>query len=144
MSSTVIDFEACRTQLANNNTGGFFKVIATAEDIDPVERDTELPAAYVYPGFIDADPIGDGAVRQQLHNTIHWDIVCPVDDLREAVSILRAAFLGWEMDGYHGPFRLASTGYLQSQAAGPMDLMGGVIRWQERYQNSTHTRVIHN
>lgn len=142
--STTLDLAACITRLTAQNPGGFFQTIDTAYDMNPIESDSELPAVYIYPGYIDANPVGSGSTFQKLHDTLILDLLCPVEDLRDGVGHLRSIFLGWEMDAEHGPFVLAWTGHLQGQACGPMDLQGGVIHWQERYQNSTHTQRIHN
>lgn len=144
MSSTVIDTAACLSRLQAANPGGFFKTIDTAFDMNPIEDAGDLPAVYLYPGYVDANPVGDGAVRQKLHHTLIVDVLCDVADLSTAVYHLRDIFLAWEMDENHGPMVLAFTGHLAGQACGPVDLKGGVIHWQERYQCSTHTKLIHN
>ena len=144
MSSTLIDIAACLARLVAQNPAGFFNTLDTAYDMNPIEDDSELPACFIYPGYVDADPIGDGSTHQKLHHTLILDVLCDVADIQDAVGHLRSIFIGWEMDQYHGPFVLAFPGHMQGQACGPIDLRGGVIHWQERYQNSTHTRRVHN
>ena len=144
MPSTVIDFDACVSRLQTLNPGGFFKTIGSPVQMDPLEDDSEAPAAYLYPGYIDAEPMGEGNARQKINNTLVVDIVCKVADLRTAVQHARDVFIGWEMDPYHSPFTIAATGYQQNQACGPMDIRAGMIHWQERYQNTTHTKLVYN
>lgn len=144
MTDTILDMAACLARITTNDTEGWFKTAQTAFDMNPLEDTAEMPAVFIYPGYVDADPIGDGAVRQRVHDTLILDVICNVDDLRTAVEKLRSWFLGWEMGEEYGPFRLAFTGHMQGQACGPMELKGGVIHWQERYQNNHHTRLIHN
>ena len=142
--STLIDYDACVARLTAANPGGFFKVIETAFDIEPLESTQEMPAVFMYPGFVDADPMGDGSTFQRVNNTLVVDLICVIEDLRTAVGYLRDCFIGWEMDNETAPFALAAKGYMQNQACGPLDLRGGIVHWQERYLNSTHTKRIHN
>lgn len=145
MSTTIIDFDACLARLRTNNPNGdYFKTLETALDMNPIEDDSEMPAVFIYPGWVDADPMSSGAVRQRVNQTLVLDLICNVDDVRTAVGHLRSIMLGWEMDENHAPFTLADRGYMQNQACGPVDLKGGVIHWQERYLNKTHTKLIHN
>lgn len=141
--STVIDLDACIARLVAGD-GGFFNTIDTALDMNPMEDLGDTPAAYLYPGWLAADPMGDGSSRQRVHNTLVIDILCRSADISQAITLVRDTFLGWEMDGEHAPFKIAYDGYQQNQACGPVDLKGGVMHWQERYQNSTHTKRIHN
>lgn len=142
--STLIDYDAIVARVVAQNPAGFFKTISTAFDMDPMEDATEMPAVFMYPGFVDADPMGDGATHQRINNTIVIDVICKIADLRTAVSHLRSILLGWEMDSQTGPLQLAAKGYMQNQACGPIGLQGGVVHWQERYLNCTHTKRIHN
>ena len=143
--STLLDFDAIKARLeADVDVSSFFMTIDTAYDMNPLEDAINMPGVFFYPGYIDAGVLGDGAVRQQLNNTVVFDIVCKVGDLNTAVGHLRDAMLGWEMDENHGPFQLAAKGYMQNQACGPLDLKGGIIHWQERYLNTSWTKLIHN
>ena len=143
--STILDFDAIQARLAADvDCSGFFAEMAPAWEMNPLEDSGDMPALYFYPGYIDADPLGDGSVRQLINNTVVFDVICKVTDLNTAVGHLRDAMLGWEMDQYHGPFQLAAKGYMQNQACGVVDIRGGVIHWQERYLNTTHTKLIHN
>lgn len=141
-ASTVIDWDVVIARILDQDTDGFFLTVESAKDQNPPEDIGAMPAIFLVPGIADADPLADGASLQRVHPSIEANIVCSADDLQEAIALLQDILLGWEMDSAHGPFRLATTGYLQSQASLPEKLHGGVMWWKERYQNTTHTKRI--
>ena len=144
MASTVLDLDAIVARLVAQNPGGLFKTVNTSIDMNPAEDDGELPALYIYPGWLEAKAVAGGSARQEIINTLVVDILCKVTDWQAVVLAVRDILIGWEMDELHSPFKLAAEGYMQNQAAGPIDIKGGVLHWQERYQNSTHSKLIHN
>lgn len=140
----ILDWDACLAKIQAEDVGNFFKTIELAFDMNPLEDLSKAPAVYLYAGYQDTMPPGSGASKQLFYHTLVCDLICRHEDLNQAVTIVRNALVGWEIDANHGPFAQAHTGYQQNQAAGPMDIKGGIIWWQDRLQCSTHGPRIFN